>query len=124
MRRVSQEIVTFVAVGTAAAALYGLIAPLFVHATALPPPLAAAAAYAAVLPGAYLAQRSLTFRSDAPHSRAFGRYAAAQLLGVGTAAGCAAAAGPDAGFALYAASALLAGAISFGVQKLWVFARW
>lgn len=71
----------YLSVGASAALTYVLLSSLLTH-YGVTPAVASVASYLICLPIGYLAQRTLTFKSDAPHRSALPRYMAAQLFGI------------------------------------------
>jgi putative flippase GtrA len=75
-----RELVLFLLVGGTSAAIYALLGVFLTAGLQLRPSLAVLVAVAIVLPPTYLAQRSLTFRSQRPHRSAFLRYVLTQAI--------------------------------------------
>lgn len=71
-------LIRFLAVGGLFALLYSALSSAFALLLHLPAAGASALAYLLCIPPAYFAQRALAFRSNAPHRRAFARYALLQ----------------------------------------------
>jgi putative flippase GtrA len=78
----------FIGVGGSLLLAHIALATLFA-ALGLAPSVANITAHFVCIPPTYLAQRGFTFRSDAPHIRAFGRYVLLQLPLMGLGAGLA-----------------------------------
>lgn len=76
----AHELIFFLIVGGTSAALFTAFGVLFTDA-GVRPSLAMLLSLAILIPPSYLAQRSLTFRSDRPHRSAFPRYVATQAVG-------------------------------------------
>jgi putative flippase GtrA len=76
-----REIVLFLAIGGTSAAIFVVLGVFFTNLCGFRPSFAIAASLVLLVPPTYLAQRSLTFRSDRNHASAFPRYIATQILG-------------------------------------------
>jgi len=76
----ARELILFLTVGGTSAALFTVFGVLFTRA-GVRPSLAMLLSLAILIPPSYLAQRSLTFRSDRPHRSAFPRYLGTQAVG-------------------------------------------
>jgi putative flippase GtrA len=119
-------LVRFLAIGASFALLYSTLSSALAIGFHVAPALASALAYAACVPPAYLAQRNLAFRADAPHRRAFPRYVMLQapLLLLGAALSWLLIdrlSWPEAlSFFLIGPSVAM---VSFVAQRLWTFAK-
>lgn len=71
-------LVRFLAVGASFALLYSLLSSVLAICVGVAPPVASIIANLICIPPAYICQRNLAFRTDAPHRRAFPRYLALQ----------------------------------------------
>lgn len=76
-----RSIVSFFGVGATAAAGYVVLST-FVTYRGMAPWLASVLCYAALIPFAYVAQRSITFQSTVAHKLSFPKYLAVQCLGL------------------------------------------
>lgn len=77
----------FLAVGSALALVYALLAALATSQLPLPRALSAGLAWAICIPLGFWCQRHITFRGSQRHPFALGLYAATQVMGVGIGAG-------------------------------------
>jgi putative flippase GtrA len=116
----------FLAVGGTLVLVHIGLATLFAVAFLIPPAIANVSAHALCLPPTYLAQRRVAFRSDAPHARAFWRYAGLQLPLIGLGGALAWLLIGQMG--LHAALAFVlicpfVALVSFAAQRWWAFAR-
>ena len=116
----------FIAVGGTLVLVHIALATLFAVVFLIPPAIANVAAHALCLPPTYLAQRRVAFRSDAPHARAFWRYAGLQLPLIGLGGLLAWLLIGQMG--LHAALAFVlicpfVALVSFAAQRWWAFAR-
>jgi putative flippase GtrA len=116
----------FFAVGGTLVVAHMGLATLFALVFLIPAALANFTAHALCLPPTYLAQRALAFRSDAPHARAFWRYALLQLplmtLGAILAWLLVGQMGLNAALAFVLICPFVA-LVSFAAQRWWAFAR-
>ncbi len=77
-----REAIAFYLVGGLAAALYVVVTSLLISIdTGVADWVVSALTYAVFMPLVYLAHRLFSFRSDAPHRRAFSRYVVVQGMG-------------------------------------------
>ena len=116
----------FLAVGGTLVLVHIALATLFAVAFRIPPPIANMTAHALCLLPTYLAQRRVAFRSDAPHARAFWRYAFLQLPLIGLGAVLASLLIGQMGLQPALAFVLICpfvALVSFVAQRWWAFAR-
>lgn len=121
-----RQLVFFVFVGGSGAVAFIVLSSLAISLrTGLPDWLVSALVYAALILPVYLAHRTLSFRSDAPHKEALPRYVATQVCAVALAAlisfGIYAIPGLPTLVAAFLVSGLTA-VFTFVVLKLWAFA--
>lgn len=122
-----RQLLFFVLVGGSGAVAFILLSTFAIERrTGAPDWVVSALCYAALILPVYLAHRSLSFRSDAPHRRALPRYVATQVCAVALAAlisyGIYAIPGVPTLAAAFLVSALTA-VFTFVVLKLWAFAQ-
>jgi putative flippase GtrA len=120
-----REIVVFGAVGLASALAFGICVDLLVTHGVLSRSIASAVCYAALVPLAYVGQRTLAFQSSTAVRVSFQKYVALQAVGflltqVMTAV--IVARGAQSSIGLWFLVAALAAAGNYFVLKLWVFA--
>jgi putative flippase GtrA len=122
-RAVHRELVSFVAVGAFNAAAYLLLASAL-KAFGLSTTLSSALAYAACVPPGYIAQRSWTFRSTSSVARSVPRYLSVQLVAWAVAIAATFVFAEVLGIPSllsFAGAAASAAAVSFVLQRHWVF---
>jgi putative flippase GtrA len=76
-----KEVFLFLAVGGTSAMIYMVLGVFFTSVVGMRPSIAIIATLLLLIPPSYLAQRSLTFRSNRRHASAFPRYVGTQALG-------------------------------------------
>lgn len=121
-RLLGSEVFPFLLVGGSAALLYIAFATLLEVHAGLARPWASAIAYGSMIPVAYMAQKTLAFRSTARHATAFPRYLATQLVALATAS---LVSGAFLGLPpplVYFIAGLCAAVVSFLMLKFWGFA--
>ena len=118
------EFSAFTIIGVFAAAIYAIIAAELTSLDGWRPWTASVVAYALIVPFAYVAQKSIAFRSEAAHRHAFPRYVAIQLFGMVLSIPLSEGAlqilqfHPLAGFLLIGA---VIAVFNFGLLRLWAF---
>lgn len=121
------ELISFILVGgTAALSFVGLSMLMVSVRTGLPDWLVSAACYAVFIVPVYLAHRSFSFRSNAPHAVALPRYIAVQLSALALAAVFSFLCYSLLGLQTAVAAVLVIGltsAVNFVVLKVWAFAH-
>lgn len=121
-----QEVVRFAVVGVAATALHFGVLTLLVEAATLPPPVANGAAFLAALCVTYLGQSLWVFRARSRHGpRQMLRFALSLALGLGANVAIMALSVDVLGLSYrggFVLAVLLVPALSFVVNRFWVFA--
>lgn len=116
----------FAAVGGAFTGVYMVLAMLLAIVVRLEPAIASLTAHIACVPPTYWCQRTLAFRSDAPHARAFWRYVALQAPLVAMSTGMSWLLigkwrWPE--IPAFVVIGLMIAAASFVMQRFWAFAQ-
>ena len=122
----ARQLFWFIVVGGSGAVVFVVLSTLAISLrTGVPDWIMSALCYAALILPVYLAHRRLSFRSDAPHTRALPRYVATQACAVALAALISYAVYALPGLPTLVAAVLVSGltaVFTFVVLKLWAFA--